>query len=53
MKKRILLVTMLLLVSTVEANYGERSNLRKDYTSVYDLVTSSQFEEAESNFMFF
>jgi|TARA_B110000090_G_scaffold67388_1_gene77219 hypothetical protein len=52
MKKRILLVTMLLLVSTVEANYGERSNLRKDYTSVYD-AEPIQFKERGIKFYVF
>ena len=37
MKKGILLLlTMLLLVSTVEAENGERSNLRMGYMSIYD-----------------
>lgn len=52
MKKGILLVTMLLLVSTVEANNGERSNLRTDYISVYN-AEPIQFKERGIKFYVF
>lgn len=52
MKKGILLLTMLLLVSAVEAKNGERSNLRTGYTSVYD-ADPIQFKERGIKFYVF
>jgi hypothetical protein len=53
MKKGILLfLTMLLLVSTVEAKNGERSNLRTGYMSIYD-AEPIQFVERGVKFYVF
>jgi hypothetical protein len=52
MKKGILLLTMLLLVSTVEAKNGERSNSRTGYTNVYD-ADPIQFKERGIKFYVF